>query len=274
MTEKPLRTVTRLLHIAALLVMLAACGGSGSEPVAVADDTLALPADQEILSKVYADAPQVPAGFHEDRAAQTAAPFTLYHVKTQDLDPDAATHHELCTDDIVTAIEWSDAANARRAHAGVVLSAVETNEYFEVVRTLEGLSDWVGYERVFKCAYVDRSATDLRTPGGPAGRLNRAPRSADELKTLSEYLWQFSTWNNPGHAVLASQGSGAGAALGHTLTLAALTPGAGANGCDRVTVSDWTFDLDVTSGDLLASLTEVMAFDSRHDGVTAQRCAD
>lgn len=275
MLPNPLRHAAQTLFTLACLGTLAACGGGSGTPAAPADDGLvALPSDAEILGKVYAETTQVPPDFYVDDTATVGTAFTLYHVKSQDLDAGAATHHELCTDDFDTAVAWSDAANARRARSGAMLTATETDSWFEFVRSLEGLVDWVGYERVFKCAYLDRSGSDLRSLDGPAGRLNREPRTAAQLKTLSEYLWLFSAHNNPGHAVLASAGSAGETRLQHTLTLAHVAAGAGANGCDRVTVEDWVFDLDVASGELTSTLAEVMRFDARADGGRPSRCAD
>ena len=92
-------------------------------------------------------------------------------------------------------------------------------------------------QRVFRCAYLDRTGVDLAAADGFAGSLNARPLDAAALRDLVEYLWLFTSYNNAGHAVLASEASLPGPA--HTLTLASLERAAG-GACDRVTVRDWT----------------------------------
>ncbi len=70
--------------------------------------------------------------------------------------------------------------------------------------------------RVFKCEYLDRSGTDLRVDTGAAGAMNQRPLTATELEALSEYLWQFTMFNNSEYAVESSSGSTAsGTARAH-----------------------------------------------------------
>jgi hypothetical protein len=63
------------------------------------------------------------------------------------------------------------------------------------------------------------SHRDLRSPEGDAGRFNQRPLTAAELRTLSEYLWLFTSYNNFGHAVLKSNGATNATALTHTLII-------------------------------------------------------
>ena len=67
---------------------------------------------------------------------------------------------------------------------------------------------------------LDRTGVELSSADGYAGTFNAQPLDAAALRTLSEYLWHFTAYNNAGHAVVASESRGAG--LTHALTIASL----------------------------------------------------
>ena len=50
--------------------------------------------------------------------------------------------------------------------------------------------------------YLDRDGVELGEEAGSAGTLNQRPINGPELAALSEYLWQFTLYNNFGHVVL------------------------------------------------------------------------
>jgi len=72
--------------VAILSACLAACGDEAAAPVAeLAPDANALPADEEILAKVFDSDYFVPDDFLVDARADTPGSYTLYHVKDTSL---------------------------------------------------------------------------------------------------------------------------------------------------------------------------------------------
>jgi hypothetical protein len=126
--------------------------------------------------------------------------------------------------------------------------------------------------RVFRCDYLDRSSTDLRADIGSAGSMNQRPLNADELETLSEYLWQFTMFNNSDYAVESSTRSVSGNTLSQTIRMGQLVRGA-AGGCDTVQLVDWTHTMNSTDGSLTRSLTNVRTFQVKSVSSVAQACA-
>ena len=97
---------------------------------------------------------------------------------------------------------------------------VETNDdarYYEFGRVRRGTPEMYQRGRVFKCAYLNRASANLRAPIGAAGQLNLRPLTAADLRANSEYLWQFTTYNNFGYVVLKSAGDGGANPVVHTL---------------------------------------------------------
>ncbi|MDH3433770.1 MAG: hypothetical protein OEM60_07925, partial [Gammaproteobacteria bacterium] len=98
-----------------LLLLAAACGGSGSTDTSKsAGDTrdlgtpAALPTDAEISALVYDNFYSVPAGFFVDERANTDRSYTLHHVL------DESRSYELCSDDFAVAMAWEEADNGSR----------------------------------------------------------------------------------------------------------------------------------------------------------------
>jgi hypothetical protein len=181
--------------------------------------------------------------------------------------------YELCTNDWNEALAWSEEA-ARRSSPYADL--VETNEdarYFEFGRARLGDPQFYLRERVFKCAYLDRSAANLRAPSGPAGRLNQRPVTAADLQTLSEYLWWFTSYNNFGHVVLKSSGAATNDGLSHTLHLASLVRGGVSAACDRISVIAWRHDLNAATGAVELNAGTLWTFGARENAGVAELCS-
>jgi hypothetical protein len=143
---------------------------------------------------------------------------------------------------------------------------------FEIVRVPRADVSAMLRHRVFKCVYLDRSNTDLRADSGAAGAMNQRPLTAPELEALSEYLWQFTMFNNSDYAVESSLRSASGNQLVHTIRLGQMIRGS--NGaCDTVQVSDWTHTMNTTDGALSRSLTTVRSYHVKSVGGVAESCA-
>lgn len=266
----------------ALALTVSSCGGGGggdpaSPPVQTPVAAPARPvaqSDLQIAESIFSGAARTPEGFYDDAAPSSYGYVSTAHLKNSDLDADASQPlHELCTNDWNEALAWSE-THAQQAPQYAAL--VETNDdarFFEFGRTRNGEPQFYLRERVFKCAYLDRSATDLRAASGPAGRLNQRPLTAGELKILSEYLWQFTMYNNFGHVVLKSAGEATSDGLAHTLHIASLVRAGISEGCDRIDVLTWRHDLDATTGALELRTQTLWSFGARESAGGVQLCA-
>lgn len=259
----------------AATLLVASCGGGGGDD-APASPAASLPprpvqqTDLQIAQLIYAGTPRTPAGFQEDSQPAGLHNVATVHLKNTDIDPSLvapAPQHELCTDDWTVALDWSEthAQHAMTQYADLV----ETNDaahYYEFGRSREGDPDFHMRERVFKCSYLNRATANLRSPEGSAGELHQRPLSGDELRTLAEYLWRFTPYNNFGHAVLKSSGESTASTLSHTLIIATLERAVASGRCDRIDVIAWRHDADATSGALRLDVETLWSFNAREAG--------
>jgi len=274
----------RFLCLGGLAAAVTACGGGGGSggtaaPVAApATAPAAAPrpvakTDLEIAQLVYTDRERTPAGFQRDPPLPWNGQVATFHLKNADLAALTASEarHEVCTDDWNAALAWSEQV-AQSAPAYSDLVETSANErWFEFGRVVRSPDPRYQRMRVFRCSYVDRGGVDLGADEGRAGTLNRRPIDATALAALSEYLWQFTLYNNFGHAVLASRGKAAGGALEHELVIASLERGA-TGGCDRVVVRAWTHRADPGSGALALATQSLWSFRAREGAGTIELC--
>jgi hypothetical protein len=114
------------------------------------------------------------------------------------------------------------------------------------------------------------AGVELAEPGGSAGTLHQRPLDAAALQSVSEYLWLFTTYNNSGNVVVASEPNGG--ELAHTVTIATLERQANGATCDRVTLRDWTHAANEATGLLTLAVTPVRVFGVREDAGTLVGC--
>jgi hypothetical protein len=253
-----------------MTLLLAGCGGGGgSEPTAGAPAPLQAGNDKAVAMHVYAGTPRTPPGFYSEAPPDAATgPVATVHLKNADITPAVnGPRYELCTDDSAQAIQWSE---LRPSFGGGYADMVDVRgdeRLFEIVRVPRTDSSARLLHRVFRCSYLDRSTTDLDAPSGPAGTVNRRPLDAASLRSLSEYLWRFTSFNNADHVVLASTTTGSAASrLAHTIEMARLTRAAHSSECDRIDILRWTHSLDPSTGALQRELGTVRSFRVRRDG--------
>jgi hypothetical protein len=252
--------------VALLLVMLSACRSES-------DSARALPADEEILAKAYDTVKRVPDDFLVDERANTAGSYTIYHVMA------SSASYELCSDDYAEAIAWENADNETRSTVGELVGSSENARYFEFIRDLTYPDDignipdltTPGFSRVFKCNYVNRSGVDRTNRNGFAGTLNVRPNSAETLKELVEYLWQFTFFWPATKTVLESYSSDTGDYFRHTLLLAFVSR-QGLDQCDLVDVVEWVFDADKSSGELRKDFNVLYRLEAKRIGGVPQKC--
>ncbi len=259
---------------------LSACGGGGGNsaptPAASAPPRPVTQSDLQIAQSVYGGGPRTPVGFYSDPPPSGHDYVSTMHLKNADVDAAAVAPqplYELCTDDWNQALAWSELG---AQNAPQYSDLVETNDdprYFEFGRVRQGDPTFYMRARVFKCAYLDRTAANLRVAAGAAGQLNRRPLTAAELRTLSEYLWQFTQYNNVGYAVLDSSGVSSPTALTHTLHLGTLARGALSSTCDRIDVIAWRHTLDSTSGSLQLEVSRLWSFGARESAGVVSLCS-
>ncbi|HUQ10021.1 MAG TPA: hypothetical protein VM146_06870 [Steroidobacteraceae bacterium] len=281
---------TKILGVLAAM-SLVACGGGGggsAAPASSAPQSVAAPpassppppsisaADLALAARLYKGDERTPAGFDvEARPASVAGTLSTRHLKNTDLatgPQSAGSTYEVCADDMAQAIDWSERVATWGGQYSDLAEVRADAHLFEVIRVPRADNTAMLRHRVFRCDYLDRSDSDLRVDTGAAGEMNQRPLTADELGALSEYLWQFTMFNNSDYAVESSSGSTNGNQLVHTIRLGQLVRGA--NGaCDTVQISDWTHTMNATDGSLSRSLTGVRSFKVTNPGGVAQGCA-
>jgi len=283
-----------LLHVfllAALLTLTACGGGGGATPVppassysqpasvtppasdaAVASDS----ADLDLAARLYKGDERTPAGFAvEQRPANVLGTLSTRHLKNTDLatGPQAISPvFEICTNDMAQAIDWSEKQATWQGQYSDMVEVNSDSRMFEVVRVPRADVSAMIRHRVFRCDYLDRAGSDLRADTGSAGSMNQRPLTADELKSLAEYLWQFTLFNNSDYAVLSSSSSQSAGSIVETIRMGQLVRGS-SGGCDTVQVSDWTHTMNATDGTLTRGLTAVRSFKVRSAGGSAASCS-
>jgi hypothetical protein len=211
-----LRRAARVWLVAALLVayvVLAACGGGGDASMATAGGAASNPqapsppslsaAQQSVAEKIYAGTPRTPADFVTDPPpAGVTGSVSTTHLKNTDTAPAATSHFELCSDDLAQALAWSETKTAALSTYADLIDTNSSTRLFEFVRVPRNDASARIRHRVYRCSYIDRGSTELTSDSGAAGLVNLRPIDASALKDLSEYLWQFTPFNNADHVVL------------------------------------------------------------------------
>lgn len=231
-----------------------------------------LPSDNGILTLAYHPSRRVPDGFFVDERADTEGSYTMYHIT------DESTSYELCSDDFEAAAALDVADNATRAVNGDLAGSFENDRYFEFVRELTFPDDvgnttdpTPGFSRVFKCSYVNRSGVDRMIRDGYAGTLNIRPLDQDAVRTLAEYLWQFTYFWPAKKTVLESYTKEFNDRIAHTLLLAFVT-NQGFDNCDLVEVVEWVFTADKGNGEVIKDFQRLYSFEARLVAGVPEKC--
>jgi hypothetical protein len=282
--EGIMKNVLALMSVACL----AACGGGGggSSPTAPAPQNVTVPplsasspptltADLSLADRLYKGDARTPAGFDvEARPANVAGTLSTRHLRNTDFatGPQAAgPTFEVCTDDMAQAIDWSESLATWNGQYSDLSEVRGDAQKFEVIRVPRADVTAMLRHRVFKCAYLDRAGSDLRSDTGAAGALNQRPLDATELEALSEYLWQFTLFNNSDYAVESSSRSTNGSQLVHAIRMGQLVLGV-SGGCDTVHLLDWTHTVNTGDGALTRSLTPVRNFQVKNSASGVETC--
>ena len=280
---------TRSLVLLLSLTTLAACGGGGgasspppvnSQPPAPPPVTLQEPsasaADLSLADRLYKGNERTPSGFDvETRPANVAGTVSTRHLRNTDLaagPQSLGPTYEVCTNDMSQALDWSEHQASWQGQYSDLVEIRSDSHMFEVVRVPRADVTAMVRHRVFRCDYVDRAGSDLRSDSGAAGLMNQRPLNADELENLAEYLWQFTTFNNSDYAVQSSVTNTSGDSIVQTIRMGQLVRGTN-GGCDTVQLVDWTHTLNAADGSLSRTLTPVRSFGVKSAGGVAQSCA-
>jgi hypothetical protein len=278
------------------VMTLAACGGGGGGAGAVAtppssgsSQTVSVvqsvpvsntvpstaAADLDLATRLYKGDERTPTGFDvEARPASVTGTLSTRHLKNTDFatgPQGMSTTYEVCTNDMAQAIDWSEKQATWQGQYSDLVEVNSDAHMFEVVRVPRADVTAMIRHRVFRCDYLDRSNTDLRADVGAAGSMNQRPLTADELEKLSEYLWQFTMFNNSDYVVERSTRSVSGNALVQTIRMGQLVRGA-VGACDTVQISDWTHTMNAADGTLARSLSNVRTFQVKSATSGAQSC--
>jgi hypothetical protein len=283
----------RNILVVVSLTTLAACGGGGgsdtSEPASVNSQpaSVAVPApasappstsnaDLALADRLYKGDARTPAGFDvEARPANVAGTISTRHLKNTDFatgPQGISATHEVCTNDMAQAIDWSERQATWQGQYSDLVEIRSDTHMYEVVRVPRADVTAMIRHRVFRCDYVDRSSTDLRVDVGSAGNMNQRPLTADELEKLTEYLWQFTMFNNSDYAVESSSRSMSGGALVQTIRMGQLVRGV-AGACDTVQLSDWTHTMSAVDGTLTRALSNARSYQVRTTSSGVETCA-
>jgi hypothetical protein len=277
------------------LFTLAACGGGGGSASSPSSGQVSQPAtvsapapvvnnppapvintDLVLAARLYQGDARTPAGFAlETRPTNVVGTLSTRHLKNTDLatgNQAISRTYEVCTNDMAQAVEWSE---QQATWQGQYSDLVEVNgdaHMFEVVRVPRADVTAMIRHRVFRCDYLDRSESDLRSDVGAAGNMNQRPLTADELEKLAEYLWQFTLFNNSDFVVESSTSSASGNTITQTIRMGQIERG-NAGACDTVRISDWTHVMDAVNGTLTRSLTAVRSFKVKNTSAGAETCS-
>ena len=122
-------------------------------------------------------------------------------------------------------------------------------------------------EELTDCSPSGRSEVSFLPTSGKVRPLNAAA-----LQALSEYLWQFTSYNNVGNVVLSSAGATLSNGLTHSLIIASVVAGS-ANSCDTINVVEWKHSLDANSGALTLSVAPLWSFHAQYSHGAVSVCA-
>jgi hypothetical protein len=269
--------------------LLVSCGGTGDSPSTTPSTTAAssngsatsgaatLSADElAIASRLYKGTERTPPGFYvEPRPASVIGLVSTRHLKNVDVDPlaqGAVPQFEVCTNDTADAMAWSERVAMWNGQYSDMTELNANTRFIEVIRVPRADSSAVLRHRAYRCSFLDRSNGDLRLEQGAAGTWHQRPLDAAGLQSLSEYLWQFTLYNNADYIVVSSTGSATPAELRHSIRLAQLVRGS-ASSCDTVRISDWTHSANTATGALVRTLSPVGSFAARNTLAGAEGCA-
>ena len=274
---------------AAALTACGGGGGSGSPPPVSANpppDAVAPPApvieapntsaaDLDLALRLYKGDERTPAGFDvEERPANVTGTLATRHIRNTDLatgPQSLGPTYEVCTNDVAQAIDWSERQATWQGQYSDLVEVRSDVRFFEVVRVPRSDASAMLRHRVFRCDYLDRAGSDLRSETGAAGLVNQRPLNAAELEKLAEYLWQFTLYNNADFAVQSSVATASGSTIVQTIRMGQLLRGT--SGCDTVRLVDWTHTLNAGDGSLSRALTAVRSFNVKSTLAGVESCA-
>jgi hypothetical protein len=232
-------------------------------------------ADLSLAARLYKGDERTPSGFDvEQRPASVTGTLSTRHLRNTDFagGPQAAGPvYEVCTNDMAQALAWSESLATWHGQYSDMVEVRSDDHLFEVIRVPRADVTAMLRHRVFKCDYLDRSGSDLRTDGGAAGAMNQRPLTAGELESLAEYLWQFTIFNNSDHAVESSTRSTDGTLLTHTIRMGQLVRGVNGS-CDTVQLVDWTHTMNPVDGTLTRTLSNVRSYKTKSTLAGAESC--
>lgn len=272
---KDMKTTHTLVVLFLLGISACRSEGSGEETINKAFQVRVFPPAEEVLAKVYDGHYQTPDYFFVDERADTPRSYVVYHVK------DFSMSYELCTNDYYQALEWETADHDSREVNGYYVGSYENDRYFEFIRELSypssvgNIDDPTspGFARVFKCSYLNRDGVDRNIRNGYAGTLNLKALSKKEIRTFTEYMWQFTFFWPAEKKVLETFSTETETAFQHTLMLAFATK-QGTGQCDLIEVVDWVFSVNKSNGQITKEFKYLYDVQAQLVNGVPKKCGD
>ena len=257
------------LYTGVLLIMftLVACG---IETKQTSETVLQMRADTDneyaVMAAIYSDQ-RTPDGFYQE-SLPDADQYTIHHVKNTALLAGGMSLtspvYELSSNDFTESLQWSESAALQRATYRQLVDNTETDLYFQFTRFDPDDPVQTHYYRVFKDDALDRSGYDKNNPGDYQGKIMMPMFTAEQVKYIIEYLWQFTYSNNYGNAVLESYTSETGSEYTHIMNEARLTMGVD-GGCDTIKVFEIQYTVQKGNGKIWKNEYPMYQFSSAHD---------
>ena len=228
-----------------IIYFLSACSSENTD-LSSNEKSMGASSDEEILEALYRDK-RVPAGFYTE-VFPVDVFSSLSHVKSSILNLDANDPvYELSTDDFSEAIEYSEKeANLQPGYKQMV-DVTETDFYFQLTRVDLDYPEFVHFSRVFKLNALDRSGIDRNQLGSYQGKITIPVLTAQRVKDIIEYLWNFTFSNNYGNTVTESEISETSSEFVHSMIEAKLVISA-INTCDTVEVFESLYSIEKDTG--------------------------
>ena len=153
--------------------------------------------DNELLNATYSTF-KIPEDFYYEILGDTS----LYYINTVSIDSlDKEKWIELSTNFKETALHWCERSSPDSSE---FIQGIESEKFFEFVRTYDPTGNLVIKFRVHKESYFTRGNYDFFNRSDTIGIFNKQNFNGSDAKELSDYLWYTYNYNNGSSKILSS----------------------------------------------------------------------
>jgi hypothetical protein len=263
MRNVPFKTIVTAWIVAAFLT---ACGGggAGSDQV-VSPSTSIAPVYMGIVSAMNDPESRVPAYFYH-LPHSGAVEHEYFHLRARDVWSTATVNYDVSSQDPYEVLTWAQQAVTLRYGNVSPVSHTETAWYYESTWYAAGSAATHAHQvsvRAFKATALDRSMVDPAQPSALQGVVQQTPITAADASFLAEYLWTYSSSNNSGHVVVASNTVQTSSGFRHTIQEAVFNPQSSGTACVTVQLWDVHYDISNIDGSIVLSRSYQGEFHAR-----------